>query len=1586
MGFKLSNVLGAPFQDYVTTQIATRAVKNSVADRSRTLEEVLFIGNKTAWVKLQSSVNITGSVSDKNPDTDYYALLKQQDNEQEGWFQSTWDSADTDHASKLASQWVLQAGTSKAVSNRYAAAAAAAAGTAFEGPNMLTELRSGIGYDNAYGLGGIKAQGYRPMPGLESVNIETKGKLGSLRYATINFKVWNMNQLDVIDALYFRLGFTMLLEWGHTQYFTDVDSNQLQVDDPSNTGIDIFYKSDVTKDQIHEAINKKIFETKGNYDGMLGVVTNFNYSMNQDGGWDCSIKLIGLGSLLETQKITSNYKMPPGVASYYDRLAAQIVDNQRQKDYDAKILLYQKELLDEAKAAIGRSAAFEEKNPIKSIDDIYNGKAGTPPALGSRPSAVAKDTRFIWSPNAGSTVTIVGDYTQTNQQLVENAAFKADETKSGIHKGEFYLPKITPQPRGFINSLKIGSRVYIPLGYLDNFGDNSVVTFINQKVVATINIPLVDFVNERNFARGILKGDNSGADGYSGAAGLFSLGLDTKYSVKLENLGGTTVGIKIGDLKLQKPVDDISLGIEIIGGGGRFVTRDRRPDEGVATVTIDYIKTAPGDITIKNIYDTHLSIYEILDSSNDNLDDFSITKEDLTRIRKSISDAMSIRTGFREDLAFEITKVTDSGTPGGVVSFEAIQGTDITGKNDTEKRSFFKVPGTFNLLKGGIPFPFTDLKVRIKIISNAVGLISDIINLGVDQAVTGAKPIQAPKKQTGDFTEEELSQVTKSGGLESALEAMLTIVQFEALLGQKNSPNITSFPTISSTGRILVETPNTLFSGLFLAGLPTSSKPPPYSLNKDFITKQLSKKETPNRATDPISLGLKGFNTSLMSGQIVAGDSDKSFDKCFPNTVEDDQGNITKTDVDQAEIMFTDLMTSWCVPYIISNSASDNSLATTLHKPVYIKLGYLLFFINNFCLLYDTTKATNKNGGKVAKPFFYVDFNTETNFCFSMPHQLSVDPMVCLVPYKGGLEGYKKIFTTLTEESLKTTFDGVINKETDRKLFDPATNDVVSPKILGYESGDDNRGRTMNILLNVRHLLDLLKTATQSDGHSGVYLKPFLDAVLRDVNKVLGDMNALRVTYSDPSNTVCIIDDQYVTPLKGEANVIKDAGALVQDKNSLISGQGNIIMPVYGRASLVRDFELSTNITTKMSSMIAIGATSGKASAQGIDGSGFRALSRGLIDRVITERSEVDNTPAVVKKTIKDNNNESLPIKFNQHIKRIYGIGKIDSDYIASAQNYLITNSANLKAGNLYTNANPTIPLNVSFTMDGIAGIMMGNSFLLPNEIMPLSVRGNGALTRFGFVVIRLDHSLQNNQWLTTIGGQMIRLKDQQHTNIGDIIGNGLNTLRYPVITGEDNLDINRGSGGLTLPVLTGTAADDFLPKAKDGSGAISPFTNFALAAENSINTSTGDINNTNNGKLGCGAGASIIFLRATGHGMKKGAKEPGKNVFLLLGTGEIQAYLSSDTSNWKARDDWKDAQPGDCLVTVTIKPPPHGHIGFVANTLDTDGSYDVISNSTRKKAIMSYYSIKKWSEIATRKGVGRTYAYEFIGTFGLTI
>ena len=58
------------------------------------------------------------------------------------------------------------------------------------------------------------------MPGIVDANITCLNR-GSLKKAIINIKAHNRSQLDIIDALYMRLGYTVLLEWGNSSYINN---------------------------------------------------------------------------------------------------------------------------------------------------------------------------------------------------------------------------------------------------------------------------------------------------------------------------------------------------------------------------------------------------------------------------------------------------------------------------------------------------------------------------------------------------------------------------------------------------------------------------------------------------------------------------------------------------------------------------------------------------------------------------------------------------------------------------------------------------------------------------------------------------------------------------------------------------------------------------------------------------------------------------------------------------------------------------------------------------------------------------------------------------------------------------------------------------------------------------------------------------------------------------------------------------------------------------------------------------------------------------------------------------------------------
>ena len=155
----------------------------------------------------------------------------------------------------------------------------------------------------AYGFGGIN-QGIVPMPGINGLRITTLGR-GSIRKAELKVKAFNKNQFDIIDSLYMRPGFTILLEWGHTLYFTGTVERPQYTKAEFNTQPfkNFFAASGTTQDQILNDIREERGKTGGNYDGFYGKVTNFSWTYNTDGTYDITISAISIGDVIESLNI-----------------------------------------------------------------------------------------------------------------------------------------------------------------------------------------------------------------------------------------------------------------------------------------------------------------------------------------------------------------------------------------------------------------------------------------------------------------------------------------------------------------------------------------------------------------------------------------------------------------------------------------------------------------------------------------------------------------------------------------------------------------------------------------------------------------------------------------------------------------------------------------------------------------------------------------------------------------------------------------------------------------------------------------------------------------------------------------------------------------------------------------------------------------------------------------------------------------------------------------------------------------------------------------------------------------------------------
>ena len=145
--------------------------------------------------------------------------------------------------------------------------------------------------------------GIVPMPGITDANIRTKTAYGSLREAQINFKCHTRRQLEILELLYMRPGFPILLEWGWSPYTTIEKDKSGKVISAKQESYFPYMAEWFERGQDIDVINSLIVKNKknsgGNYDGFVGFCKNFSFKSRSDGGYDCTTELIAMGEVLE---------------------------------------------------------------------------------------------------------------------------------------------------------------------------------------------------------------------------------------------------------------------------------------------------------------------------------------------------------------------------------------------------------------------------------------------------------------------------------------------------------------------------------------------------------------------------------------------------------------------------------------------------------------------------------------------------------------------------------------------------------------------------------------------------------------------------------------------------------------------------------------------------------------------------------------------------------------------------------------------------------------------------------------------------------------------------------------------------------------------------------------------------------------------------------------------------------------------------------------------------------------------------------------------------------------------------------------
>ncbi len=149
------------------------------------------------------------------------------------------------------------------------------------------------GFDEIYSetISGFK----RPLAGIKDISVGYKGNLSAIRETTINWVCWSFEDLERLSPHFFSHGKGLLIEWGWGG---------------SETDFSMLSEKDFLGGTGYQILQNRIIENAGNYDAMAGVISNWEWTLRADGGFDCMTKVTSRGvNMLDVT--TEN----PGLAS-----------------------------------------------------------------------------------------------------------------------------------------------------------------------------------------------------------------------------------------------------------------------------------------------------------------------------------------------------------------------------------------------------------------------------------------------------------------------------------------------------------------------------------------------------------------------------------------------------------------------------------------------------------------------------------------------------------------------------------------------------------------------------------------------------------------------------------------------------------------------------------------------------------------------------------------------------------------------------------------------------------------------------------------------------------------------------------------------------------------------------------------------------------------------------------------------------------------------------------------------------------------------------------------------------------------------
>ena len=483
----------------------------------------------------------------------------------------------------------------------------------------------------------------------------------------------------------------------------------------------------------------------------------------------------------------------------------------------------------------------------------------------------------------------------------------------------------------------------------------------------------------------------------------------------------------------------------------------------------------------------------------------------------------------------------------------------------------------------------------------------------------------------------------------------------------------------------------------------------------------------------------------------------------------------------------------------------------------FITFGHLLALINSLGIFVESkTKILNKD----ATPVLYIDYHPDNTEIDLAPVVASINPFKCIVPFKS-ITPYKDFFKVLPIDApYKWPWNSVPENKglSSHNLNKAGVGNKINDTYPPSEFVDNkNKGKLMNVLINIDFARDTLRKT--KDSNNDVNLIEYITKILAGINESLGGVNNFRTFVDECGSVLRIIDEKLLEP--------------ITDPND----SRLVTIPTFGTTSIAYDASYSSAITPKLSAQIVIATQAQGGGIQDFseDVLSYQSLNAGVKDRFSSYKFPAIKNLDEVNQKIKDAEsakNVKLQLKLYDHIWTVYttdpeeisntNCNNMTSPYIDLSN----TTSKKIFSGDANQNKNKSsilIPLEYTVTIDGIGGILPYNAFRIPNNRLPERYRN-----RVAFAVFSINHSFENNSWLTTLRGQTIMLDTPKTLSTTSTVGGGgdadppkINpsiSLSYPneTLTGttttDKDLTLDSPSGGtVTNTTKTSNETETFV-------------------------------------------------------------------------------------------------------------------------------------------------------------------------------